>query len=189
MAIEVEIKVEIENLPGLEKSILDKGGELVKCESQEDLYLDHPKYSFADTDEALRIRKILAKPPSNEETIQSAQYELTYKGAKIDSRSKTRDELSVEVDSGETMLAILKAVGFRDVATVRKERTYFRMDGVSITIDSVEGLGWFLEIEQVVQDDEQVESTRDELFKLLDTLLSGEYESIRESYLELLLSQ
>lgn len=188
MPVEVEIKVKIEDPTGLEESILETGGKLLKSEEHEDLYLDHPQYSFADTDEALRIREIISEPPSGENSTKlTPRYELTYKGAKIDSVSKTREELSVGVDSGKKMEAILEAVGFTKVARVRKERTYFCIDNISLALDCVENLGWFLEAEKVVEDKERMEPSRTDLFDLLDRLLSGEYESIRESYLELLL--
>lgn len=190
MTIEVEIKIELEDPSGLEEAILDSGGELLKCEAQEDLYLDHPQYSFADTDEALRIRKTIAKTLSGKEiTRSSPRYELTYKGPKIDPRTKTRKELSVGVDSGDTIQSILESIGFTEVATVRKVRTYFDINTISLVIDSVEGLGWFLEIEKLVENEDQIKVGRNELFQILDTLLSGEYESIRKSYLELLLAR
>lgn len=190
MTIEVEIKVELEDARGLEQSILERGGELVKRESQADLYLDHPQYSFADTDEALRIRTNRPKFPSIEETPRvNRNHEITYKGAKIDSHSKTRREISVSIDSAENMHSILDAVGFTTIATVKKERTYFHLDEISLTIDSVDGLGLFLEVEKMIEDKGQIESARNELFQLLDELLSQEYESIRESYLELLLKR
>ncbi|MBD3159588.1 MAG: class IV adenylate cyclase [Candidatus Lokiarchaeota archaeon] len=190
MPVEVEIKVKIEDPTGLEETLLETGGTLLKSEEHEDLYLDHPQYSFADTDEALRIRKIISEPLPGEDSMKlTPRYELTYKGAKMDSISKTREELSVGIDSGKTMETILEAVGFTKVARVRKERSYFCIDDISLALDCVENLGWFLEAEKVVEDKQRMESSRTALFELLDRLLSGEYESIRESYLELLLNQ
>jgi adenylate cyclase class 2 len=58
-----------------------------------------------------------------------------------------------------------------------------------ISIDDVEDLGVFVEIERVVSTESEIESVRNELFKLADSLGLDPTQSIRESYLELLLAQ
>lgn len=151
---------------------------LVKTVFQNDFYLQHPSRNFEETDEAIRIRD------SNEGT------QLTYKGPKIDALSKTREELCVYVDNFEIILKIFERIGFLPVAKVVKSRTIFHIEGSIIgSIDKVQDLGNFLELESEAKDYTQVEAKREELFSILDKLGLPRERTERKSYLELLMSR
>jgi adenylate cyclase class 2 len=116
--------------------ILDLGGEYLKKESQSDTYFNHPSRDFANTDEALRIRKTKDK-----------SY-LTYKGPKIDNITKTREEIEVAISNFEETEKILKRLGFIEVLTIKKVREFFNIKDFSIMLDKVANLGDFIEIEK-----------------------------------------
>ena len=163
---------------------------------QVDTYYEAPHRSFADTDEALRIREERIDDDIHEEridddiheerTADDATYRLTYKGPKVDAASKTREEHETDVVDPDAMDATLRALGFAPAATVRKTRERYHLDGYTITLDSVEGLGEFVEVEREAAGSD-VESVRDGAHELLDRLGLDPDEQLRTSYLGLLL--
>jgi adenylate cyclase class 2 len=177
--IEVEIKCRINNPEEVaEKLIQEFNAKMVKTVFQKDFYLQHPSRNFEETDEAIRIR-------DSDEGVQ-----LTYKGPKIDALSKTREELCVNVDNFETTLKIFERVGFLPIAWVVKSRIIFQLEGnIIASIDKVQDLGNFIELESEVEDYNQVETKRENLFSILDKLGLSRENTERRSYLELIMSE
>mgnify|MGYP002514136781 CR=1 FL=1 len=83
--IEVEVKAKIGSFEEMEKRLDEIGARKTKKEFQEDIYFNSPVVDFAQTDEALRIRTTKENDNTN--------IFITYKGPKIDSKSKTRKEI------------------------------------------------------------------------------------------------
>ncbi len=180
MNYEVEVKFPLENAAKLIARLEELAVSWTESVQETDIYFQHPCRNFAATDEALRIRR-----------TDSRAY-LTYKGPKIDSSTKTRTELEVELDVRPEILkkwqAILEQLGFRPVAEVRKnrQRGILVWGGwtVQVSVDRVEGLGSFLELEVVVPQ-EKLDIARESVLTLCQALGLGLSE--RRSYLELLL--
>jgi adenylate cyclase class 2 len=173
--IEVEVKVRADHSkvrPILEKLSAKKIG----IEHQSDIYFAAPHRDFGKTDEALRIRSFDGKSV------------LTYKGPKLDGVSKTREELETSVDEVPTT-RILHALGFSKAGVVSKIREVFKIGEITICLDEVEGLGEFLELEITVENEKELEISRKKLFELLKQFDFGEKDSIRISYLEMVLEK
>ena len=169
--LEIEIKTRSVDNGKIERTLLERGATLSKDCDQVDEYFNHPCRDFAITDEALRLRK----DPNGK---------ITYKGPKVDRSTKTREEIEMDIEDPEKMAHILVRLGFRSVAKVRKKRKEYVLDGVTVSLDSVDGLGDFVELE--VQG-ENAEEGRSRIERLRDELgLSG---SERRSYLEMLLER
>lgn len=169
--IEVEVKARCD--PEVADKILEMGAVLKGTEHHQDVYFNSPNRDFRRTDEALRIR------------IKEEGAHLTYKGPKLDSLTKSRLELTVKLDNPLAMEKILVELGFRPSGEVRKRRTKYTFGDITFALDDVEGLGSFLEIETLAEDD-----WADEQERVLEILrLLGLGESIRKSYLELLEEQ
>ena len=166
----IEVEVKARSVPGIEEKILDLGGELIGVENHFDLYFSSPFRDFAKTDEALRIR------------IKEEGARLTYKGPKLDIETKSRRELTVRVDDPEALESILEAIGFSRAAVVKKRRTKYALGEAVLCVDEVEGLGYFVEVELV--GDEEWEAQKRTALDILKRLGLGD--SIRKSYLELL---
>jgi adenylate cyclase class 2 len=98
--------------------------------------------------------------------------------------AKTRLEVSAEASGG--VVEILERLGFAKVAAIRKRREYYRGGGFLVSLDAVEGLGEFVEIEKVVEDASQVAAAVEEIKRLASAL--GLVEEVRETYLELFLN-
>jgi adenylate cyclase class 2 len=166
--IEVEVKARCD--PEVTGKILAMGAVLKGTEHHHDVYFNSPTRDFRRTDEALRIR------------VKEEGSRLTYKGPKLDSRTKSRLELTVEIDNPSAMKKILAELGFLLSGEVRKTRTKYSLGEITFALDDVEGLGSFIEIEAPAEDDWK--DKREKVLEILQRL--GQGESIRESYLELL---
>jgi adenylate cyclase class 2 len=145
---------------------------------QRDTYYDAPHRTFAETDEALRIRRVHHET-GEEETL------VTYKGPLVDADSKTRREHETGVDDDETFDDLLRALGFEPAAVVEKERERFRVGEYTVTLDAVTDLGEFVEVETESTD---VDAAREGVFDVLRDLDVDPTDQVRTSYLGLLLA-
>lgn len=166
--MEVEIKFRLKE--GVEEKI-EKMAKFIVEKEEVDLYFNHPCRDFRETDEALRVRK-------DEEGIK-----LTYKGAKVDTETKSREEIKITLDNFKNAVKILMRLGFEPVAEVRKVRKIYRLDDIIICVDRVDGVGEYIEIEI---EGENIDA-KEKLFEIAEKLGYTRYESIRESYLEMLI--
>jgi len=185
--IEVEVKVPVTNPEAVRRALRRRGAVRINSETQYDEYYDHPCKSFHATDEAVRLRRRI--PTSIRQNVAKGGFgqiiELTYKGPKVDSKSKTRIEVSFAVDNLESARLFLENLGFQYVATMTKRRSFYKLDDITASLDDVEEVGLFLEIEQIVTLYDEVERTRERLLHLVGELGLNPSDSIRESYLEL----
>ncbi|AOL16130.1 adenylate cyclase [Sulfolobus sp. A20] len=134
--IEKEIKIAIE-FPPLNQLMkhLSKDYSFLGIETQEDIYFNFIYRNFKITDEAVRLRKINDK------------IELTYKGPKISSSIKAREEITVRLDSINNIVEFLNKLGLYPVMTVKKIRYNYSDGSFIVSLDYVEELGEFVEIE------------------------------------------
>ena len=158
---------------------LDKRFELVEERFQIDIYLNHPCRDFRITDEALRLRREIKNS--------TEKFLLTYKGPRTDPKSKTREEIEVEVSDYERTVNLLKKLGFEQVCTIKKRRKIYRHRDFMISFDEVEGLGLFVEIEKAVLTREDVPRIRDEMITILREIGVQKFE--RRSYLEMIMNK
>ncbi|WP_115863911.1 class IV adenylate cyclase [Halorussus litoreus] len=193
---EVEVKVPADHAAVRER-LAELGAEPVDAVVQRDTYYDAPHREFAETDEALRVREetsaagdaeTATAEDDSEDTAGVTTTELTYKGPLVEAESKTRREVETAVGDGEATREVLDALGFDPAATVRKDRERFALDGFTVTLDSVDGLGEFVEVETEVDAEESVESAREAAFGILRDLGLDPDEQVRTSYLGLLLA-
>ncbi len=167
--MELEVKFKLKE--GV-REVVEKIAEFVIEKEEIDLYFNSPVRDFKKSDEALRVRKDV-------EGIK-----ITYKGPKIDTETKSREEISLKVDDFEKAVELLKKLGFIPVREVKKIRRIYRYEDAIICIDRVNGLGDFIEIE--IEGDDL--NLRERLFEIAKMLGYSRSESIRKSYLELLLN-
>lgn len=175
MSIEIEVKAYARNLREIKETILSMGATLVWQGEQADTYYNHPGRDFAATDEALRVRE------------EEGRAALTYKGPKLDTLSKTREEIEVQIEDGSALKEMLKKLGFSEAGVVRKHRMKLALDEFEFCLDNVENLGEFVEIEVVLPSETSsmsIDAARDNVLTTLERL--GLKEKERRSYLELL---
>ncbi|MDB2224979.1 class IV adenylate cyclase [Halorubrum ezzemoulense] len=186
---EVEIKVPAD-LDATRERLREVGAEHVAAKRQRDTYYDAPHREFAETDEALRIRREM--PLSDGEGSASSADDpaatITYKGPLLDEASKTRAEHETGVDDGEALAAALSGLGFEPAATVEKRRDFWAYDGFTVTLDAVTGLDEYVEIERAVESEGEVDAAREAAIEALDRLGLDADDQVRTSYLGLLLA-
>ena len=128
---------------------------------------------FAKTDEALRIRT------TNNDTF------ITYKGPKLNEKAKTRKEVEMTIESAEKAKDIFTELGFKPARIVKKNRQYYTYENFEISLDDVEGLPPYMEIEVALEDNQSYEDAQDKIFELFERLgITDGFE--RTSYMELL---
>ncbi len=185
-AYEVEVKVRADHEKVRER-LAELDTDPLGTVEQVDTYYDPPDRDFAETDEALRIRRETVQSPDTEASDSGAETaKLTYKGPLIEAESKTREEYETTVGDDGELAGILDGLRYEPAATVEKERERVAIDGYTVTLDSVAGLGEFVEVERET-DESSVEDVRDGAYDLLDRLGLDPEEQIRTSYLGLLL--
>lgn len=149
---------------------------------EEDLYFRPPDRDFAQTDEAVRLRRTGAKNVA------------TYKGPKEKGPTKTRKEVEVCLADGaataEAFQHFMKGLRYRPVALVRKTRVpyFFKRDGFNMQacLDTVDGVGRFVELE-ILAEPERKQDAQETLQKVAAEMRLGNPE--KRSYLEMVLSQ
>lgn len=179
--LEVELKFRLADETALREQLKPFAVLWDEPQEQVDCYFNHPARDFAQTDEAVRLRRM------GEDNV------ITYKGPKLDTATKTRREIELAIAGGSEGLAgfgeLLEALSFRRVAEVRKMRTkgHFHWQGfaVELGLDEVTGLGRFVEIEIQAADD-LLPQARQAILELAAALQLGESE--RRSYLRMLLN-
>jgi len=185
---EVEIKVPADHdaVRGRLDAVDARPGETRR---QRDVYYDAPHREFAETDEALRIRHETIQTgdeaSAGEETESTR---ITYKGPLLDEGSKTRSEHETGVDDADAAAAILDGLGFEPAATVEKRREYWTFGEFTVSLDAVDGLGEFVEIEREIDDEDAIAVTRDAAVDALERLGLDATDQVRTSYLGLLIA-
>lgn len=170
--MEVEVKYRESDLKRLEARLNTLGARFLGDFKEIDVYFQHPLRDFHKTDEALRLR------------IVDGEYELTYKGPRSNTEVKSREEITVKVDNIEKMQEILKRLGFRPIAKLVKLRRKYILNDCIVSLDRVEHLGSFVEIEALSSAENPIETVLNTT-KLLQ--LKGSI--MEKTYLELLLEK
>ncbi len=180
MDYEVELKFRLTSAGDVLARLEGLGVTVGPPVEQRDSYFNHPSRDFAQTDEAFRIRSV------------GDENRLTYKGPKVDTQTKTRQENEVSIAAGqaacEQIAAMLMSLGFRQVRTVIKHRRigHLRWEDwtVEVALDDVPPVGQFIELESIA-DESNWQAARDSLLRFADQLQLTEPE--RRSYLQLVL--
>ena len=172
--LEIEIKVRVPDTGKIRENILASGGTHSETLTEHDTYYNAPHRDFGVTDEALRLRQT------------GVRTTVTYKGPKNTILgSKVRKELNLDIPDPVVFDEIITHLGFKAVAEVKKLREYYRYEDFTISLDQVEGLGSFSEIELITDGNAEEAAKRvDAVAKRIG--VCGE--RITASYLELLLS-
>jgi adenylate cyclase class 2 len=173
--LEIELKVRISSLDPVRQRLLRLNAQSCGRIHEHDVYYNAPHRDFGVTDEAVRVRY------SDNHAV------VTYKGAKIRSSGlKAREELNTAVESGEIFEQMLDRLGFIKTAEVNKWRENYKLGNMAISLDSVDELGTFAEIEIMAENDDSDASAQ---IEKISKEMGIQGEPILASYLELLLSK
>ena len=191
--LEVEIKANLTEFA--KENIRDKAEKLGFVYSstlkETDLYFNGNDRDFRHTDEAPRLRNY-QRTSSDDKEYSRSETLITYKGPKIDNTSSSRIEHETGITDFNTAKRLLSALGYIPLFTVEKTRDEFtavctkRDQCITLCLDTVTGLGNYMELEILVNSESERESASDCLFNILDKLGIPQENVTRKSYLELL---
>lgn len=138
---EVELQAQVENIAPL-VALLDKEGEFKYTNNQRDQYFSPAHRDFLSAnpiEEWLRLRDA------------DGVFTLNYKKWHLDDegRGLYADEYETKIESLEMGEKILTALDAKPIVVVEKERKAWKYKDYEICLDSVKGLGDFVELEYV----------------------------------------
>lgn len=169
--MEIEIRAKINNIKNVEQRIVGLGAELIKQKKQVDKYFGEINlfkklgYSFL-----MRVRN------------EGDKKFLTYKGAKS-KKDGVWEEYEFNIDNEIMAEDMLKAMGLEKIIKVNKKRIEYKLDGLTICLDTIKDLGYFVEIES--QDDNDID--KDKLKKIMNKLNIEENQIMHKGYVTMLL--
>lgn len=174
--IEIEIQVRIGSDKNLLK-FLKKNAEFKYESYQKDEYFTPAHRDFIATKpivEWLRLRD------------SNGKHSITYKNWKYTKSGKSRnfgDEYESELENLDKLKKIFKALDFKKVTTVEKTRKVWRYKDYEISVDSVDGLGEFVEIEHYGVDEIKTpEEITAEMIEFLKEIGCGKVEQNQVGY-------
>ena len=143
--LEIERKYRIDDPGSVRASLHNLQAIPLGTQVEVDGYFQAPDRDYKHTDEVLRLRTADGKT------------KFTYKGPKQAGSIKIREEIELEIVSIGTgrisAEAFLEQLRYRPVATVTKTRESFQLTvancQLTVTLDSLEGIGTFAEIEAI----------------------------------------
>jgi adenylate cyclase class 2 len=190
---ETEIKIKLRSDTETRKQLLQMGAQFKYFMHNSDKYYNFISggKDFAKTDEALRLRSTILMDPITKQKIEE-KHDLTYKGPKLKTSVKSRIEYESEVQNAEMIDKIIGALGFNLVIEIPKEREVFEIKyektQYTVLIDKIEGLsGYYLEAELMVAEEKAIPEAKQKLVNFVSKIGYNENDSIRESYLELVM--
>ncbi len=179
---EVEFKYPVNSHDSIRQQLLTLDAELIGISDHCDEYFNQTLLDFAGNDIALRIRS------------RGGSHTLTWKGPNLDTRAKIREEIEINfnTEDKDRFRGMLFGMGFHSVINVRKQRESLRVcwqgQEAEICLDTIEGVGTFVELEMVVASKEQVNAAKATLESLADTIgITSRPTTV--SYLEMLLEK
>jgi adenylate cyclase class 2 len=148
MSFEIESKYALSDAAKFLAQAKEQGVDWGPPIPQVDRYLRHPARDFAQTGEALRLRR------SGDEVF------VTYKGPRQSHAVKTRREIELPLTSDrgkfEEYAELFFVLGFEPVAEVAKTRRKAKLGegdaAIELCFDQVAGLGDFVEIEAIADE-------------------------------------
>lgn len=177
--IEVEIKIQTEQTTA-EQRLLVNGFEKNECAKETDTYYDNAAGDIRGNDTSLRIRTV-----DYPDSSLSRSY-ITFKGNRCDDVSMTRPEYESLIERPDEIKMILKSLGYEPVEpAVIKERSLYVKGSISACLDKVEGLGEFLELE-IISENESKDDALVRLWETLELLGYDRDDTITVSYLSML---
>ena len=181
MNIEVEIKVKVDSLKEI-KNKVSKIGKLIKAVKQVDeYYVPAHRDFFAKKPHPTEWLRVRTNPDK-------VVWEYTRSvNPKEDGDYDYAEEYETEISDPEELRKILRFLDFKKSITVEKDREYWMCDKIEVALDSVKGLGFFVEAEAKGNFKSDKEAKK-ECIKFLENLGIKEVEKnqIKKGYPQLL---
>ena len=91
-------------------------------------------------------------------------------------------ELESLVSDEDEIAEIIKLIGFEEAFEIKKKRTKYLLDGLSINIDYIEGMDYFIEINKTVNNENEEAIIRTNMENIFDLIGIKKEDYILDSY-------
>ena len=174
MKTEIEVKAKVANKDDLLEKLTSLGCRFSDQVTQDDVVFAEKIGSLEDflsNDVFLRIRV-----QNNGKIILTAK-----KPIKKSAESLVKIEHEIEIDSPENARSILELMGYREAVHVKKTRQTAEYNDYEICLDEIEGLGSFIELEQMGESD-NAEEIQKNMFAFLESLGISPEAQVKKGY-------
>jgi adenylate cyclase, class 2 len=176
--VEIKAKIELSQIKSIRRNLIALGAVFKEKIKESDSYFTAPHRDFIKTKECLRIRE------------RDDYLELTYKGPTTKSMDNKKQFWKSEINiplhsSRKEAEMLLESLNFTKVVEVNKKREKFVLGRQEISLDDVENLGWFLEIENTITNGKEIQKALNENIALFKKLGLDEKNIITETYRDL----
>ena len=175
---EIEIKVRLQNKEGLLAALAAKGVFLSEPVHQRDQVFGLPGEAGGDGNTVPWLRVRTETRGYGENGTKRALF--TFK------RSVTGQLDSIEhetgVDDPDAVIAIVKELGFVAFSDVSKIRQTGKLGEVGVCVDSMEGLGDFMELERLTDDNANPVIVTDDLWRIMARLGIHRDDEVTDGY-------
>lgn len=158
---EIEIKARIENKDSLFDMLRKKGVELSEPATQRDQVFGLPNVDGGDDTNGapwLRIRTEIKGGKTTQ--IFTLKKSITNQMDSIEHETEIHDPVE--------LAAIIGHLGFTPYSDLTKTRQKAKMDDIELCVDTVDGLGDFIEAEKLTEDDADYDIVAAELWQILE---------------------
>jgi len=173
--MEIEVKAKLRDRAAVVKKLAALGCVFSDIKTQDDMVWVEKTGSlddFLSNKVFLRIRV-----QNGEKVIMTAKSPKAKQG----DESLIKKEHEVMVDSAEEARNILSMLGLKEAVRVVKKRQTAHCDGYEICMDDIEGLGAFIELEKIAEEND-VAKIQDEMSIFLKKLGVSSEDRIRKGY-------
>lgn len=163
MNIEVEIKIEVNNLKEIRKNVAVEGKLVKSIKQVDDYYVPCQRDFFAQKPHPVEWLRVRTNP---DKTI--FEYDKSI-NKKANGHQDYAEEYETEISSPDEFRKILNFLDFKKVVTVDKQREYWMCNDIEIALDDIKGLGYFVEAE-AKGDFKTMEEAREACIRFLEKL-------------------
>ena len=111
----------------------------------------------------MRVRDVL--------NLETGELQRSLMTLKVEGQAKlVSDEYEFVVDDGNAARQMLTALGWQEIVTVDKVRLESKTEDYTICIDEVAGLGLFIELEVLAEDDANANNIQQQMYSFLKNL-------------------
>lgn len=168
----MKIKARVGNLGTIRAALQQKGMELSEPVTQHDVVWGRPGVVGYNEDPWLRLR--------TETKGELTRYVFTLKRSVTGQLDSIEHE--TEVNDPKAVEGIVHELGFTLFTSITKTRQKAHLGEIEICLDSVEGLGDFIEAEKLTEDGADYQKAVDELWTLLESVGIDHGDEITDGY-------
>lgn len=171
MVREIEVKAKTQDISALKEKLLELGCSFSEPLTQHDTIYLPEGIQYPVQKKGMAVMRI---------RDQNGKLMLTMKKAIENELDNIEKEISFE--NKQEAHDMLCEMGYYAAVSVKKTRVKCKHEDVEICIDEVEGLGSFIEVEKLCEDDKDSEQVQEELFAFLQTLGVSQDDQVLKGY-------